>query len=359
MNFEFTDDQRAIKRTANEFLAARYKLETVRELAGAERGFTDSQWREIAELGWPGVMVPEDAGGLGLGAVELVVIQEEMGYALAPSPFFSSVCAALLLVAAGTSEQRARWLPGLSDGSVRGTVAVWDAGSGWAPDHSESEPVDGVLSGVKIGVPDASSADVLIVAGADGRHYLVELAGPGVSVSPHKSLDPTRKLFTVAMDGAPAEPLASDGERIAQAYATIVTALAAENVGVAQRAMEMAVAYAGDRKQFDRPIGSFQAVAHRCAQMLLEVEGARSLSYWAGWALDNDPATALRAASMAKAYASDAGFRVCGSSIQVHGGIGFTWEHDLHFFLKRAKANAHAFGDARWHRDRVADLAGV
>jgi alkylation response protein AidB-like acyl-CoA dehydrogenase len=121
----------------------------------------------------------------------------------------------------------------------------------------------------------------------------------------------------------------------------------------------MAVSYAGDRKQFDRPIGAYQAVSHRCSQMLLEVEGARSLAYWAGWALDHEPDAAARAASMAKAYASDAGFRVTASAMQVHGGIGFTWEHDLHFFLKRAEANAHAFGDARWHRDRVAELSGV
>jgi alkylation response protein AidB-like acyl-CoA dehydrogenase len=357
MNFDFTDDQRAIKRTANEFLGARYKLETVRALAEDERGFTDEQWREIAELGWPGVIVPEEHGGLGLGVVELVVIQEEMGYALAPSPLLSSVSAALLLVAAGNEEQRAKWLPGLADGSVRGTVAVWDSGAGWAPDHSEAEAPGGTLTATKIAVADAGSADLLIVSGAGGEHYLVEASA--ASITPEKSLDPTRRLYRVELDGAAAEPLRGDPGAIAHAYAAIVTALAAENVGVAQRAMEMAVAYAGDRKQFDRPIGSFQAVAHRCAQMLLEVEGARSLSYWAAWALDHEPSTAPRAASMAKAYASDAGFRVCASSIQVHGGIGFTWEHDLHFFLKRAKANAHAFGDARWHRDRVADLAGV
>ncbi|HWE31933.1 MAG TPA: acyl-CoA dehydrogenase family protein [Solirubrobacteraceae bacterium] len=360
MNFDFTDDQRAIKRTANEFLGARYKLETVRALAEDERGATDEQWREIADLGWPGVIVPEEHGGLGLGAVELVVIQEEMGYALAPSPLLSSVSAALLLTAAGTDEQRSKWLPGLSDGSIRGTVAVWDAGAGWAPDHSEAEPADGALSAAKIAVPDAATADLLLLAGADGRHYAVELRdAPGVTITPENSLDPTRKLYSVQLEGTPVEPLAIEPEAIAHAYATIVTALAAENVGVAQRALEMAVAYAGDRKQFERPIGSFQAVAHRCAQMLLEVEGARSLSYWAAWALAHEPSTGPRAASMAKAYASDAGFRVCASSIQVHGGIGFTWEHDLHFFLKRAKANAHAFGDARWHRDRVAELAGV
>ncbi len=360
MNFDLTDDQRAIKRTANEFLASRYKPEVMRELAEGERGFTDEQWRELSELGWPGVMIPEGDGGLGLGAVELLVIQEEMGYALAPSPLFSTVSAALLLAGAGTSEQRERWLAPLAQGEARGTIAVWDERSGWAPDRSEIETENGTISATKVAVPDASGADFVIVSGADGAHFLVETASPGVTIVATKALDPTRKLFTVHLDRAPAEPLSGGhSEQVAHAYATIVTALAAENVGVAQRAMEMAVAYAKDRKQFDRPIGSYQAVSHRCAQMLLEVEGARSLSYWAGWALDHEPSTAPRAASMAKAYAGDAGFRVAASALQVHGGIGFTWEHDLHFFLKRAKANAHAFGDSRWHRDRVAELAGV
>lgn len=360
MNFELTDDQLSIKRTARDMLASRYRPETVRDLAADERGFTDEQWDELAQLGWPGVVVPEDDGGLGLGAVELVVIQEEIGYALAPTPLLSTLSAALLLVASGSDDQRSRWLPRLATGEVRGASATWEEDSGPAPDRSELEPVDGHITGRKIAVPDAASADILIVAGADGRHFLVQTDDPGVSVSPQRSLDPTRKLYTVAFDGASADELRGlDRDRITHAYATIVTALAAENVGVAQRAMEMAIAYAKDRKQFGRPIGSYQAVSHRCAQMLLEVEGARSLCYWAGWALDHDPDVAVRAASMAKAYASDAGFRVTASALQVHGGIGFTWEHDLHFFLKRAKANGHAFGDARWHRDRVAELSGI
>jgi alkylation response protein AidB-like acyl-CoA dehydrogenase len=237
---------------------------------------------------------------------------------------------------------------------------VWDEQAGWAPDHSELEGADGRLTGTKIAVPDAASADFLVVSGADGSHYLVESSADGVQITPEPVLDPTRKLYTVALRDAPCEALASGrADQVALAYATIVTALAAENVGVGQRTLEMAVQYAKERKQFDRPIGSYQAVSHRCAQMLLEVEGARSLTYWAGWALDNEPQTALRAASMAKAYASDAGYRVAAAAIQVHGGIGFTWEHDLHFFFKRAKANAHAYGDARWHRERVAVLAGV
>ncbi len=356
MNFDFTDDQRAIKRTAHDFLAARYPAATVRALAADERGHTDEQWQSLAELGWTGLVVPEDDGGLGLGAVELVVIQEELGYALAPTPLLSSVAATLLLVAAGTESQRQRWLGPLAQGEARGTIALWDEHAGWSPDHSEVEASAGKLTATKIAVPDAAAADFLIIAGADGRHYLVEAGDPGVGMVPAPSLDPTRKLSTVGFDRAAAEPLALERARIAHAYHTIITALAAENVGVAQRAMEMAVSYAKERKQFDRPIGAYQAVSHRCAEMLLEVEGARSLAYWAGWALDHEPHDAARAASMAKAYASDAGFRVTASALQVHGGIGFTWEHDLHFYLKRAKANAHAFGDARWHRERVAEL---
>jgi alkylation response protein AidB-like acyl-CoA dehydrogenase len=365
MNFDFSDDQRAIKRTAHEFLEARYPMARVRELAEDERGFTDEQWAELVELGWPGVIIPEERDGLGLGAVELVVIAEEMGYALAPNPWFSTTCAALLLVAAGTPDQQERWLGPLARGEARGTVAVWDEHAGWAPDHSEVEPdSDGKLSCVKIAVPDAGSADFAIVSGADGRHYLADwsdhnVSDPGITLIAESPIDPTRKLFRVELSGASVEPLEVAPEAIARAYATIVTLLAAENVGVGQRTMEMAVEYAKDRSQFDRPIGSYQAVSHRCAQMLLEVEGSRSLVYWAGWALDNEPETGPRAASMAKAYAGDAGFRVAASSLQVHGGIGFTYEHDLHFFLKRAHANAHAFGDSRWHRDRVADLAGV
>jgi alkylation response protein AidB-like acyl-CoA dehydrogenase len=360
MNFDFTDDQRAIKRTAREFLEARYPLATVRKLAEDGRGFTDRQWAEMVELGWAGVVVPEERGGLGLGAVELIVIAEEMGYALAPSPWFSTTSAALMLEAAGTDEQRERWLGPIAAGKARGTLAVWDERAGWAPDHSEVEPApDGTLSCAKVAVPDAGSADFLIVSGADGRHHLVEREAEGVTIEPEPAIDPTRKLYRISLEGAAADPLELAPDPVTRAYATVVTILAAENVGVAQRSMEMAVAHAKDRTQFDRPIGSYQAVSHRCAQMLLEVEGSRSLCYWAAWALDNEPATAPRAAAMAKAYAGDAGFRVSASALQVHGGIGFTYEHDLHFFLKRGHANAHAFGDSRWHRDRVADLAGV
>jgi alkylation response protein AidB-like acyl-CoA dehydrogenase len=342
MNFALSEDQRTIKRTARELLAARYPLDEVRRLAleGAE----DPHWEEIAALGWPEIAVPEEQGGQGLGLVELAVLAEEAGYALAPSALLSTWAAALLLAAAGEA--------GRMEGGRRGTVAMWDADADGAPDASTLRPDGDRLTGEKVAVPDADVADVLVVTAAGGRHFAVDPAE--VAIEPAAALDPTRRLFTVRMDGARGEPL--EGGDWWRPWHAIAVAAAAECVGVAERAMDMAVAYAKERRQFGRPIGSYQAVSHACAQMLLEVEGARSIAYWAAWALDNEPAEGRMAASCAKAYASDAGARVTRSALQVHGGIGFTWEHDLHLLLKRAEANAHAWGDARWHREQVAAL---
>jgi alkylation response protein AidB-like acyl-CoA dehydrogenase len=312
MNFDLSDDQHTIKRTAREFLASRFKPEEVRRLAlEDERGWTDAQWDEMVGLGWPELADPED----GLGTVELAVVAEELGYALAPTPLQSTWAAGLLLGAAG------RRLEGR-----RGAVAMWEGDGGW------------------IAVPDAGSADVLVLR--DGS------VTEAFDAEPAAGLDPTRRLFSVRVTGA-AEPL--DGD-LARGWDQIAVMNAAESVGVAARAMDMAVAYAKERKQFGRAIGSYQAVSHACAQMLLEVEGARSAVYWAAWALDHEPETAPLATACAKAYASDAGARVTRSALQVHGGIGFTWEHDLHLLLKRAEANAHAYGDAREMRERVAAL---
>jgi alkylation response protein AidB-like acyl-CoA dehydrogenase len=359
MNFDWNDEQRAIKDSARDLLAARYPLDEVRRLAEDDRGFTDGQWDELSALGWPGIFVDEAHGGQGLGVVELVILEEELGYALAPSPFFSNACAGLLLHAAASDEQKGRWLAPMAAGEKRGTLALHDEEPAWSPMGMGLDVADGRLSGTKTIVPDAAAADFIVIGLPDRRACVVEAGDAGVSIDVTPGLDPTRKLFAVAFDDVEAEILAEEGEPLGWAYRAMATALAAESVGVAQRAMEMAVEYAKDRKQFEIPIGSFQAVSHRCAQMLLETEGARSATYYAAWALDHEPSSGALAASMAKAYASDAGFRVPASAIQVHGGIGFTWEHDLHWFVKRGTANAHALGDARWHRARVADLAGI
>jgi alkylation response protein AidB-like acyl-CoA dehydrogenase len=296
MNFDLTEDQRTIKSTAREFLAARYPLAEVRRLAlEEERGFTDRQWEEIVELGWPEIAE--------LGTVELVVLAEELGYALAPTPLQST------------------WAAGLFGAPLDGRGAL---------------VVDGLAA-------DAAYADVLV--DWDGARVT------GADVEPAESLDPTRRQFRVS--GGSREPLGGDVER---ARLQVAVSSAADSLGVAQRAMELAVAYAKERKQFGRAIGTYQAVSHACAQMLLEVEGARSAVYWAAWALDHEPETAPLATACAKAYAGDAGRRVPRAALQVHGGIGFTWEHDLHFFLKRGEANAHQYGSAASQRETIAAL---
>jgi alkylation response protein AidB-like acyl-CoA dehydrogenase len=362
MYFDLTDEQQAIKSTAHDFLAARYKSERIRELAESERGFEQSDWEEMADLGWTGLALPEEWGGQGLGTVELAVLFEEMGYALAPSPLLSNTVAGLVLSLCGSDDQRQRFLRPLAEGKLRGTPALWDANSPATVGSFSMEPRqagDGiVLDGEKVLVMDADAADFFIVATSDGRRHIVERGAAGVSVHPATSIDPTRPLYAVRFEGvevAAGDSLPAEAQDYYPVFFRACVALAAESTGLAQRTMEMAVEYAKDRQQFGRPIGSYQAVSHRCAQMLLETENARSAVYGAAWAADAEPESLPLAASMAKAYASDAGWRVPDASIQVHGGIGFTWEHDLHFFLKRGRANAATLGDPKWHRDRVAD----
>jgi len=331
MNFDFSDDQQAIKRTAHDLLAERFKPEAVRELAEGAR-YDESRWHELSELGWAGIFVDEQHGGQGLGIVELVILMEELGYALAPVPFLSNAAAGLALQHAGDEHLRARWLPGIASGEARGTVGV-------------------VRSGEAALVPDADSAAVIVLfdGGTGSLHEPSEC-----ELEPIETIDATRRFARVRAKGEGA-PLGD----IAGAWDRIAAAVAAELVGVSQRAMEMAVAYARERKQFDRPIGAYQAVSHRCADMLRAVESARSTTYWAAWAADAEPATLPLAAAMAKASASDTGWDVTSSALQVLGGIGFTWEHDLHFFLKRAKVDGALFGSAREHRERVAELSGL
>ncbi len=368
MYFDLTDEQQAIKSTAHDFLAARFKSERIREIAASDDGFDAAGWGEMAELGWTGLAFPEEWGGQGLGIVELAVLFEEMGYALAPSPLFSNTIAGLALTLCGSDDQRERYLRPLAAGERRGVPALWDAGSpATIGDFTMEARADGdgiVLDGVKTLVPDAASADFFLVATSDGRRHIVEAGAEGVAVSAEPSIDTTRRFSSVSFEGvrvAAADSLPAAGPDYFPVFHRLCVALAAESTGIAQRTMEMAVEYAKDRQQFGRPIGAYQAVSHRCAQMLLETENARSLVYGAAWAADAEPESLPSAASMAKAYASDAGWRVPNASIQVHGGIGFTWEHDLHFFLKRGRANAAIFGDAKWHRERVADavLAGA
>jgi alkylation response protein AidB-like acyl-CoA dehydrogenase len=330
MDFGFTDEQNAIKETAREMLAKRSPLSAVRR-AAESRTYDDALWKEICELGWPGIAIDEEHGGQGLGMVELVILSEELGYACAASPFLSNASAGLFIQHAGSDEQRERWLPGIASGEGRGAAAF--------------EPRSNDL------VLDAEGAAVLVLNDGDDA-VLVE---PGdARIEAVELIDATRAYARVSAPGG--ESLPGDLEPAADRS---VVALAAELTGVAQRAMELAVDYAKERQQFNRPIGAYQAVSHRCAGMLYDTEEARSLTYYAAWCADAEPESLPLAASMAKARASDAAWRVTNDALQVLGGIGFTWEHDLHFLLKRAKVGAELLGDTRMHRERVASLAGL
>jgi len=312
MYFDLTDEQQAIKSTAHGFLASRFKSERIREIAGSESGFDESGWKEMAELGWAGLALPEEWGGQGLGVVDLAVLFEEMGYALAPSPLLSNTIAGLALSVGGSDEQKERWLRPLAEGELRGTPALVDA-DGPAEPMSFSMPAESdgdgvVLNGEKALVMDAASADFFLVATADGGRHIVESGAAGLTVAAEESIDLTRRLSSIRFEGVrPAASLPGSGEDYRAVFLRACIAIAAESTGVAQRALEFSVEYAKDRQQFGRPIGAYQAVSHRCAQMLLETENSRSAVYGAAWAADAEPESLPLAASMAKAYASDAG----------------------------------------------------
>jgi alkylation response protein AidB-like acyl-CoA dehydrogenase len=324
MNFDFTEDQQEIKKTARELLGARSSLAKVREAAEA-KAYDDTLWSELVALGWPGIAIAEEHGGQGLGAVELAILSEELGYAVAASPFLSTVMAAEALGAGGSAAQQAAWLPGLASGEITGAL--------------------GHASGL---VGDADAAAVIVLVGDDGVARLLPRADADVTVV--DSVDPTRRAARVSGDG---EALGGDSEAAVD-RATVV--VAAELVGVAQRALEMTLAYVKDRKQFDTPVGAYQAVSHKCAQMLKDTEGARSATYFAAWAADAEPERLPEAASLAKAAASDGGRDVTANAIQAHGGIGFTWEADVHWLYKRAQVDAALLGTSGKHRQRLAKL---
>jgi alkylation response protein AidB-like acyl-CoA dehydrogenase len=330
MDFGFNDEQQAIKETAREMLSNRAPLSVVRE--AAESGeYPEALWSEIRELGWPGIAIAEDQGGQGLGIVELAILCEELGYACAPTPFLANAIAGLVIDAAGSDDQRGRWLPGIASGDDRGAVAATGEDPGLVPDAQGA---------VVIGLDPMSSPRLVEAADA--------------TVEPVELIDATRRYARVSGDGG--EPLEGD---IATGLQRGAVALAAELVGLAQRALDIAVDYAKERQQFGRPIGAYQAVSHRCAGMLYDTEEARSLTYYAAWCAGAEPESLPLAAHMAKARASDAAWRVTNEALQVLGGIGFTWEHDLHFLLKRAKVGTELLGDARMHRERVASLSGL
>lgn len=360
-----------LRRSARDFLAKECSPKVVRQLMESKDGYDAALWKKIADLGWTALGIPEQYGGVGT-FLDLIVVLEEAGRALLPGPFFSTMGLAVpVLIEAGTEAQKKEVLGGIAQGSTRATLALtepsgrWDgsgiqltakqAGGGWR------------LDGVKLFVPDAETADYMVVVtrtrgeGEDGiTSFLIKGRPNGLTVKPLETLDMTRRWSEVRFDGVQVESNAVMGSpdkawpALKRALDWATAALCAEMVGGVQKVLETSTDYAKTRQQFGKPIGIYQAVSHKLADMLVLSESGRSATYYAAWTVDADAADRSLACSMAKAYVSDAYRKVAGDGIQVHGGIGFTWEHDMHLYFKRAKSSEVTLGDATYHRELVA-----
>lgn len=374
MRFSFTDEQNALRESARTFLADHSSSEKVRAAMQSELGFDREVWARIGgEMGWAAITVAEEYGGLGLGYVELVALLEEMGGHVLCSPFFATVClAANVLNSLADADQKAAYLPAIAAGESTATLALSEARCGWdAAGIAATARRDGgefVLDGVKTYVPDGHCADLLLVAArlpgsraTDGLAlFAVDGNAPGLRRTALPTMDQTRRLAEVVLDGVrvPAAALlganAACWPELSRALDLAAIALAAEQVGGADRCLAMAVQYAGERVQFGRQIGSFQAIKHKCADMLLRVESARSAAYYAGWAAAVGDAELPLLAALAKSYCSEAYFDCAAECLQIHGGVGFTWEYDVHLHFKRARSGEHLLGTPAAHRERIA-----
>jgi alkylation response protein AidB-like acyl-CoA dehydrogenase len=369
MDFALNSDQQLLKDAARTFLDAQCPSAVVRALWDEGRGESEAIWKDMAQLGWLGLALPESVGGSALGMVETAIVLEELGRAACPSPYFPTVLAATAVAEAGSAVQQRRWLPAVAAGGARATVAFLDTDWGWEAGGVMTQATrtshGWSLRGTKRFVPWAHVADVVVVPAqtADGLGlFVVEAAATGLVVSPMPAIDLGTRWSTITLDGVSVANDAALGVP-GQASALLDMLLrrgavgaAAEMLGAARRCLDMSVAYAKVREQFGQPIGAFQAIRHKCAEMLVEVENAHAATYYAAWALDAAAEDAAMAASVAKAYVGDAARKVCGEAIQVHGGIGFTWEYDLHLYVKRAKALEAMYGDADHHRELIVRL---
>jgi alkylation response protein AidB-like acyl-CoA dehydrogenase len=379
MDFGFNADQEMLRATARKFFDNECTSDFVRARMAEDAGFTEDFWTKLAEQGWLGLIYPEQYGGAGLGFVDLTVLMEEMGRSVMPGPFFSTVLlGGLSLLEAGSEAQKKEWLTKIAEGQARVTLAWTEPSARWdAAGVTTTAKASGggfTLSGTKLFVPDAHVAHALVVVARtsesqNAEHgvslFVVPTNARGVSVTLLPTMDQTRKLCEVKLDDVAVPASALLGQKdggwtpLARVIQRATVALCAEMCGGAQKVLDMTAEYAKIRIAFGKPIGSYQGVKHKAADMLVDVENAKSLSYYAAWAVDENVPEAALAASMAKAYASDAFRKVAGAGIQLHGGIGFTWEHDLHLYFKRAKSSEFTFGDATYHREKVAQLINL
>jgi alkylation response protein AidB-like acyl-CoA dehydrogenase len=379
MDFRLSEEQETLQEAARSFLKEASGSEQIRSAIKNPDGFDPSVWRQIAlELGWPSLLIPEEHGGLGLGQVDLAVLLEATGEALLCSPLFSTVALGVnTLLEVGTSEQQASILPTIAEGTLTATLAFCEASGRWDAEGitlaAKADGEDFVLDGTKRGVVNGHAADQLLIVartpdsrGENGISVFM-LSGdfPGLTRNPRPTMDPTRRLADLELNSVRVPKQALIGE-LGQAWPGLrrtldlaAIALAAEQVGGATRCLEMAVAYAKEREQFGRPIGSFQALKHKCADMFVAVETARSALYYAACIADDGSDDLTTNASLAKAWCSEAYFQCASESIQIHGGVGFTWEYDPHLHFKRARASESWLGDPAYHRERIAVSLGL
>ena len=372
MDFAFSEEQEMLRSSARTLLAKASPSAVVRKLMETEDAYDADLWKKLAEQGWTALGIPEEYGGFGT-FLDLVVILEETGRVLLPGPYFETMGMAVpAILEAGTEPQKQDALTAIATGSARATLAFTEPSGRWDADGvtlSAQRSGDGwKLNGTKLFVPGAGVADYMVVAartrgsGEDGiTLFLVKGRPAGMSVKPLSTLDMTHKWYEVKFDNVQlgADALMGEADKgwvpLRRALDWATAGICAEMVGGAQKVLEDSVEYAKTRQQFGKPIGIYQAVSHKLADMLLEVESAKSVTYYAAWTVDADAPDRALACSIAKAYTSDAYRHATGSGIQVHGGIGFTWEHDMHLYFKRAKASEVTLGDPTFHRELVAE----
>ena len=367
MNFDFSDDQKQLRDQARKFLAEKCSPKAVRIVLDGKAPYDKELWKGLAEMGFLGVAIPEEFGGAGAGHLELCVIAEEMGRANAPVPFSSTVyLAAEALLIAGSEAQKKKWLPAIASGEAIGTMALFEGKGNPSPKNVKLTAANGVLSGVKKPVADGAIADFAVVAartGSSGRDsdislFLVDLKSGGVEVKSLTNLDPTRGQAEITFRDAKAEPLGAAGEGwsiLTQVLDRAAVLCAFEQVGGSDRALEMGRDYALDRIAFGRQIGSFQAVKHMLADMYVSATLARSNSYYGAWALSTNAAELPEAAAAARISATQAFQHCAKNNIQVHGGMGFTWEFDCHMYYRRANAMALGLGSLSYWEDQLID----
>jgi alkylation response protein AidB-like acyl-CoA dehydrogenase len=359
MDFGISEEQALLQHTVADFVARECPVSRVRELFDADAAHDPALWKGLCELGVAGIAVPERFGGAGLGLVDLALVAEVLGRAATPGPLLGHALATLALLEGGSDAQRERWLPRLASGEALASLAIAEPGGRWEPESWSAALAGGRISGQKSFALGASAADLLVVGAAGGELALVEPAAGGVELEPIDGLDRTRRADAVRLSDAPAERL-PDGARAAPRVRDAGLALlAADAFGGGVKLVELSVEYAKTRVQFGVPIASFQAVKHRLADMAVEIEPARGLYWWAAHAWDALPAEQERACATAKAHLTDRFAAIARDAVEIHGGIGFTWECDVQFWFKRAVFDRQYLGEPAHHRERALRLGGL